>query len=84
METRGIKLTPVQLYPEVDIWAEPSGDEYLVYDVYADVDQNDKRPVRAGTINKLVELATSEQIQTGIYHFACSISLQISIFCPLF
>lgn len=44
---------------QIDIWSEPP-DGTLVYDIYAAVEEGGLRPVRAGTLNRLVEKLTDE------------------------
>jgi hypothetical protein len=44
---------------EVDVWAEPK-EGTLVYDMNAAVEEGGLRPVRAGTLNRLVEKLTDE------------------------
>lgn len=46
-----------------DDWDDnPIAGRKLIYDLYADVEDNDERPIRAATFNKLVEAATSSKL----------------------
>jgi len=53
---------------EVDIWSEPK-EGTLVLDTYATVEEGEPQPIRAASLNRLVEELTGHQMP-GLYSFS--------------